>query len=93
MAIGFLTATGCNFGTKLKYLLNVDEALDVFASHGIGGMIGCVTTGIFAQSSIAGLDGVTEIPGGWIDHHWVQLGYQVADVSGLSSFVPRLTLR
>jgi Amt family ammonium transporter len=28
---------------------------------------------------IAHLDGVTEIKGGWVNHHWVQLGYQIAD--------------
>jgi Amt family ammonium transporter len=46
-------------------------------------------TAFFAQASVAGFDGVTVIPGGWLDHHWIQLGYQLADsVSGLSySFV------
>ena len=34
---------------------------------------------------IAHLDGFSVIPGGWINHHWVQLGYQLADsVSGLA---------
>ena len=28
---------------------------------------------------IAALDGYTVISGGWLNHHWVQLGYQVAD--------------
>ena len=79
VAIGFVTATGCNFATKLKFLLNVDDTLDVFASHGIGGMIGDVMTGLFAQASVAFLDGVTEIPGGWFDRNWIQLGYQIAD--------------
>lgn len=38
---------------------------------------------------IAHLDGFSVINGGWLNHHWVQLGYQVADsVSGASySFV------
>ena len=27
---------------------------------------------------IAALDGYTVIPGGWLNHHWVQLGYQLA---------------
>ena len=40
-----------------------------------------ICTGLFAQASVAGFDGITEIPGGWIDHHWVQLGYQIADSS------------
>ena len=36
-------------------------------------------TALFAQASVAGFDGFTVIPGGWFDHHWVQLGYQLAD--------------
>lgn len=28
---------------------------------------------------IAHLDGYTVIAGGWLNHHWVQLGYQLAD--------------
>ena len=71
VAIGFVGGTACNFATKLKFLLNVDDTLDIFASHGIGGMVGDVMTGLFAQASIAWLDGVTEIPGGWFDHNWV----------------------
>ena len=56
---------------------------------------------------IAHLDGFTEIPGGWLNHHWIQLGYQLADcVSGfaysffgtclilfLMNLVPGLSLR
>jgi Amt family ammonium transporter len=38
---------------------------------------------------IAHLDGYTVIPGGWLNHHWVQLGYQLADslAGGSYSFV------
>lgn len=36
LAIGFLTALGCNYATKLKFLLKYDDALDIFATHGIG---------------------------------------------------------
>lgn len=39
----------CNFSTKLKFFMQIDDALDVFAVHGIGGYIGMVLTGIFAQ--------------------------------------------
>jgi Amt family ammonium transporter len=31
------------------------------------------------------LDGFTEIPGGWLNRHWIQLAYQLADcVSGFA---------
>ena len=51
--------------------------------------MGNILTGIFAQASVAGFDGITTIPGGWLDGHWVQLGIQLADsTAGMSySFV------
>ena len=46
-------------------------------------------TGLFAQASIANLDGLTVIPGGWLDKNYIQLAWQLADsVTGVSySFV------
>ncbi|KAH9901703.1 ammonium transporter [Xylariomycetidae sp. FL2044] len=86
---GIVGGIGCNFATKLKFLFDVDEALDIFAVHGVGGVIGNLLTGLFAANYIAALDGSTEIPGGWINQNYVQLGYQLADsVAGFSySFV------
>ncbi|RDX43176.1 hypothetical protein OH76DRAFT_1488067 [Lentinus brumalis] len=57
----------------------------MFASHAVGGVIGNVLTVLFAQASVAGFDGVTRLPGGWLDQHYIPLRYQVADsVSGMS---------
>jgi len=85
---GFCAGIFCNFAVKLKHIFDFDDALDVFAVHCVGGIIGNLLTGIFAQAKIPALDGVV-IPGGWLDGHWIQLGYQAADsVAGLSySFV------
>ncbi|KIJ11108.1 ammonia channel transporter family protein [Paxillus involutus ATCC 200175] len=85
---GFMAGTVCNFATQLKFLFKYDDTLDIFASHAIGGIVGNVLTGLFAQASIAANDG-TVIPGGWLDHNYRQLGIQLADsVSGLTySFV------
>lgn len=60
-AIGLITGMVCFYAvTRLKNVLNIDDSLDVFALHGIGGMIGGILTGIFASPSlggnIAGLD-------------------------------------
>lgn len=89
VAFGVLAGTFCNFATQLKFIFGYDDTLDIFASHGIGGIVGNICTALFAQASVAGFDGITVIPGGWIDHHYIQLGYQVADsCAGLSySFV------
>jgi hypothetical protein len=42
-------------------------------------------TAIFAQSRVAFYDGFTVIPGGWLDGHWIQLPWHIADsVAGLT---------
>lgn len=79
VVFGVVGATACNYATKIKYWLKVDDALDIFAEHGVGGVVGNLLTAFFAADYIAALDGVSSIPGGWLNHHWVQLGYQAAD--------------
>jgi Amt family ammonium transporter len=59
---------------NLKHLLKYDDALDVFAVHGVGGIVGNLLTGIFAQKKYA--DG---IEGGWLDGHYMQIVHQLAD--------------
>lgn len=40
---------------------------------------------LFASDYVAHLDGFSVIPGGWLNHHYIQLGYQLADsVSGFA---------
>lgn len=51
--IGVLVSPICYYGVALiKKKLKIDDALDAFGCHGIGGIWGGVATGIFAQSSI-----------------------------------------
>lgn len=45
---GLVGGICCNFATKLKFVLGIDEGLDVFAEHGVGGIVGNLLTGIFA---------------------------------------------
>ncbi|KAK4706011.1 ammonium transporter, Amt family, partial [Phenoliferia sp. Uapishka_3] len=77
VAIGFLSGLGCNFATKIKFVFGYDDTIDIFATHAVGGFIGACLTGLFADSRVTGFDG-TEIDGGWINRHWVQLGWQIA---------------
>ncbi|KAK1769509.1 ammonium transporter AmtB-like domain-containing protein [Phialemonium atrogriseum] len=88
---GILGAGLANYATKLKFVLGIDDALDIFAVHGVGGLVGTVCTGVFASARVARLDGAGGggVVGGWLDRNWAQLGYQLAaSVSGLGySFV------
>jgi len=53
---------------------------DTFATHCVGGFIGTIATGLFAQKEIAAYDGYTEIAGGvFFDGNTKQLGIQVAE--------------
>lgn len=76
--MGIVTAVVCRLTYNFNEWVGVDDCIYAFNLHGIGGIMGSILTGLFASPNIAGLDGVTEIPGGWIFHHWKQMGYQIA---------------
>ncbi len=49
--IGFISAVISNLAVRAKNKSNLDDTLDVFPCHGIGGIVGMLLTGIFAQGS------------------------------------------
>src|SRR5215211_2224623 len=66
IAIGFGAGVFCFFAVELlKEKIHVDDALDVFAVHGIGGIWGSIATGIFANSKINGIGSDGLIYGGF----------------------------
>lgn len=69
-----------NIGTRLKYFLRVDDALDIFSVHGICGIVGSLLVGIFA-------DDVLGSQGGWVSGHWVQFAYQLLGVVVTAAYV------
>ncbi|KPV53762.1 ammonia channel protein [Kouleothrix aurantiaca] len=60
LIIGFLAGLGCFLAVELLVRGRVDDALDVFGVHGVGGIIGALATGIFATKAVnaAGADGL-----------------------------------
>jgi Amt family ammonium transporter len=52
LIIGLVAGGLCYTATLLRARSRVDDALDVFAVHGIGGMFGAIATGIFASSTV-----------------------------------------
>ncbi|MBW7911867.1 MAG: ammonium transporter [Alphaproteobacteria bacterium] len=61
LAIGAVTAIACNFVARLiKHKLKTDDTVDVFACHGIGGLLGAILTAVFATKEVneAGADGL-----------------------------------
>lgn len=76
----------CNLATQLKFFIHVEDPLDVFAIHGIGGMVGSLLVGLFAEKEVAKLDGNRDIKGGWVNQHYAQLGYQCAEVFSVAGY-------
>jgi Amt family ammonium transporter len=56
LIIGIIAGVGCYLAaTKLKHALGYDDSLDCFGVHGIGGIIGALLTGVFADPAINAL--------------------------------------
>ena len=62
--------------------------MDVFAEHGVAGMVGLIFNAFFAADYIIGLDGVNTgiINGGWLNHNYKQLYIQVAYIVACASY-------
>lgn len=58
--IGFFTSIISNVAVHFKSKSRLDDTLDVFPCHGVGGMVGMILTGVFATKSVnpAGADGL-----------------------------------
>lgn len=52
ICIGFVAAIISNMAVHWKSKSSIDDTLDVFPCHGIGGMVGMLMTGLFASSAI-----------------------------------------
>jgi Amt family ammonium transporter len=63
VAIGALAGVICYFSTHfVKRVLKIDDSLDVFPVHGVGGIIGTLFAGVFAATELGGVgyrEGVT----------------------------------
>ena len=52
LAIGAIAGLLCHTALRLKYLLRMDDALDVLAVHFVGGMTGSLLLGFFADADV-----------------------------------------
>ncbi|GGX25117.1 ammonium transporter [Pigmentiphaga litoralis] len=79
MVIGALSGVVCFWGvTGLKKILKVDDSLDVFGVHGVGGILGALLTGVFNAQSLGGPGLVTDWVAGTVGSNpiltqlWIQ---------------------
>jgi len=85
--LGAIAAVPSYFGLIVRARTSMDDSLDVVAAHGLGGTVGALLTGVFAQKA---LNGVAD---GLLFGNPAQLGIQAVAVlaaivySGVGSFV------
>ncbi len=86
IVIGFAAGCVCYGAILLRERMKVDDALDVWAVHGVGGTLGAILTGVFAVAAVNGASGLVEGNVG-------QMGTQLVAVaatwiySGVATFV------
>jgi Amt family ammonium transporter len=55
LAIGAAAGVVCFFATNaMKRSMGVDDSLDVFPVHGVGGILGTILTGVFVSAALGG---------------------------------------
>ena len=87
IAIGILAGGVCYYSLLFfKSRLGFDDSLDVFAVHGVGGILGMLSVGIFATLSVnaAGADGL-------VTGHVMQLLRQLLAIGVVAAYAFTVT--
>ena len=78
--IGIAAGAICYWAvTALKKMLKVDDALDAFGVHGVGGIVGALLTGVFGTKAVNAIYGADK-PVGWIDGNAGQMMWQIKGI-------------
>lgn len=84
LAIGFGAGALCYVGVQIRVRTKLDDALDVFAVHGVGGTFGALATGVFAAVAYSGLTAPAGV--GVIDGNPGQMWAQLRGVAATLSY-------
>ena len=79
LAIGLGAGVFCYIAVQVRPKLGVDDSLDVFAVHGIGGIWGALATGIFTVEAFAGVPGL-------VNGNVEQLGIQAVGIGATIAY-------
>jgi len=86
IVIGLGAGTICYLAIQLTKRLRVDDALDVFGVHGVGGAWGALATGLFASSAVN-----SAAANGLINGNPAQLGIQLVAVGAVIAYAAVMT--
>ena len=86
LVIGAAAGVICFLATSyMKRRLNVDDSLDVFPVHGVGGMLGTLLTGVFVSSAFNGMGYPDNVTMGQ------QVGTQLIGIAAVGAYSAILT--
>ncbi|KAJ2455027.1 hypothetical protein EV183_001131 [Coemansia sp. RSA 2336] len=85
LPMGFIAGVCCFYMVEANLRLGIDDCIDVFAVHGIGGILGVFLTGIFANKHVIELDGI-ESDGGLINGNARMLYVQLAALAASAAW-------
>jgi ammonium transporter, Amt family len=87
IALGAIAAIPSYFGLLWRAKTGLDDSLDVVAAHGLGGTVGALLTGVFAQKALNGVaDGLLFGNPGQLVTQAVAVGAAIV-YSGVVSFI------
>jgi Amt family ammonium transporter len=87
LLLGAIAAVPSYFGLIVRAKTSLDDSLDVVAAHGLGGTVGAILTGVFAQKSLNGVfDGALYGNVGQVGIQALAVGTAIV-YSGVVSFV------
>lgn len=79
IVFGLVAGYVCYHGVALKYKFNWDDSLDVIGIHMVGGIVGSVLLGLFADAGVNGVDGMFYGNG-------ILLWYQIVAIVAVAAF-------
>ncbi|MBR9813911.1 ammonium transporter [bacterium] len=90
LVIGLLAGVVCFFATQfIKQKLKIDDSLDVFPVHGVGGMLGTLLAGVFSATSLGMFSGFGFADG--IETMGRQVGVQLIGIGATVGYTAVLT--
>ena len=87
IALGAIAAVPSYLALIIRAKTSLDDSLDVVAAHGVGGTVGAILTGVFAEKSINGVfDGLIAGNPGQVGIQALAVGTAIV-YSGVMSFI------
>ena len=86
IVIGMAAGATCYGAILLRERLKVDDALDVWAVHGVGGTLGAILTGVFALAAVGGASGLIDGNGGQVGKQFIAVA-STWIYSGIVTFI------